>query len=109
MSEHPSAMALDDLRDACLIGAECLYDPELHDGPGPEAEPEEPHVREAREAVAKEVCASCPVAAACLEYAERTRPTRGIWAGFTAEQLQELISFRRWCMDMARSEPSEAA
>lgn len=30
---------------------------------------------------AKRVCASCPVAAECLEYALRTRQEHGIWGG----------------------------
>ena len=40
----------------------------------------------ARIAVAREVCASCPVRLACLAYTLRTRPAAGVWAGFTPEE-----------------------
>ena len=39
-------------------------------------------------AAVKEVCFTCPVRESlCLPYAERTRPTYGVWAGFSAGQL----------------------
>ena len=49
---------LADLIDECLSGAECLFDPDLHEGPADTIEL--PTERDARETVAKEVCASCP-------------------------------------------------
>ncbi|MEV5747162.1 WhiB family transcriptional regulator [Actinoallomurus sp. NPDC052308] len=95
MNVHPSKLATPDLRDECLDGAECLFDPELHDGPNPINRIEHPDARTAREDVAKDVCATCPVQLACLEYAIRTKPARGIWAGATAEEIAELAAFRR--------------
>ncbi|MGH3445990.1 MAG: WhiB family transcriptional regulator [Nocardioidaceae bacterium] len=86
MREHPSRQPLADLRDELLAGAHCLYDPQLHSGP-PDLEAEDLADRAAREAVAREVCTSCPVRAACLVYALRTRPADGVWAGFTADQV----------------------
>jgi hypothetical protein len=73
-----------DVRDECLNGAQCLFDPELHDGPGRVESAEE---RAARVEVAKQVCASCPVADACLIYVLFTRPSTGVWAGYTADEL----------------------
>jgi WhiB family transcriptional regulator, redox-sensing transcriptional regulator len=74
-----------------LDGAECRFDPELHDGPDPLTTIEHPEARAAREDVAREVCGSCPVRDACLEYAMRVAPKRGIWAGRTAEEITLLI------------------
>jgi hypothetical protein len=79
--------SIEDLRDACLDGAECLYDPELHDGPDRIETAEQ---RAAREQVAAEVCATCPALADCLTYALRTRPTRGVWAGLPAGHVAAL-------------------
>ncbi|NRQ39501.1 WhiB family transcriptional regulator [Nonomuraea sp. NN258] len=64
---------------------ECTYDPELHTGPRLtiESTPE----RAAREAVAREVCATCPALLFCERYALQTRPTSGIWAGLTPAEL----------------------
>jgi WhiB family redox-sensing transcriptional regulator len=87
---HPSRLATPDLRDECLDGAECLFDPELHDGPDPETRLEYVDARAAREDVAKEICATCPVQLACLEYAIRTTPVSGVWAGLTAEEIAYL-------------------
>ena len=42
--------------------------------------------REIREAKAKEVCASCPVQAQCLEYALANSIKHGIWGGLTEEE-----------------------
>jgi WhiB family redox-sensing transcriptional regulator len=81
---------LSDLRDELLTAGECLADPELHRGPDPQTGTESAEERAAREDVAREVCGFCPVAATCLTYAVRTRPERGIWAGFTAEQVGAL-------------------
>jgi WhiB family redox-sensing transcriptional regulator len=84
-----TAIGLERLRDEVLDGAECLHDPYLHTGPDvfehePKAE------REIRETVAREVCDGCTVIGACLEYALRTRPASGVWAGLTAAELADL-------------------
>lgn len=72
--------------DLVRRGAECVYDPELHAGPvGVVEMPEE---RVTREAVAREVCASCPVFADCEAYALLARPSSGVWAGRTAEEIE---------------------
>jgi WhiB family transcriptional regulator, redox-sensing transcriptional regulator len=38
------------------------------------------------------VCAGCPVRAACLEHALRTRERFGVWGGLTEEERQELLA-----------------
>jgi hypothetical protein len=71
----------------------CLCDPELFTGPaGVEPEEEPPEDRVARIAVAREVCAVCPVRLPCLAYALRLRPATGVWAGFTAEEITGLAA-----------------
>jgi WhiB family redox-sensing transcriptional regulator len=96
MSVHPSKLPLSDLVDERLSGAECVFDPELHDGPDPRTTIEPAEARAAREDVAKEVCASCPVRAMCSEYATRTRPERGVWAGRTTQEIAALaVTARR--------------
>ncbi len=82
------------LADQCLNSGECLYDPELHDGPDDPAS-ETVEERAAREHVAAEVCATCPVRAACREYARRTRPDHGIWAGLTSAEIAALADAPR--------------
>lgn len=86
-------LALAMLADRCLDGAECLYDPALHEGPDDPAE-ESPTERAVREQVAAEVCAACPVREACLKYALRARPERGVWAGLTAAEVAALADER---------------
>ena len=49
---------------------------------------------------ARAICASCPVAGPCLEYAltcgSQGGPAKeGVWAGMTAEELQALARERR--------------
>lgn len=62
----------------------CQDRPELFFGPdGDDLEPDAD--RAARVAVAREVCAGCPVRLACLAYALRTVPEFGVWAGLDAE------------------------
>jgi hypothetical protein len=69
----------------------CLCDPELFTGPaGVDEEP--PEDEAARVAVARQVCASCPVRLACLAYALRSRPAAGVWAGCTAEEIRSLAA-----------------
>ncbi|WP_219509296.1 WhiB family transcriptional regulator [Nonomuraea ceibae] len=66
--------------------AACRFDPDLH--AGPDAFTEEPaDARAAREQVAREVCAECPVWASCLFYALDARPEAGVWAGLTPDEL----------------------
>lgn len=43
---------------------------------------------------AKRVCATCPVAAECLDYALRW-PQDGVWGGTTAHQRTEILKGRR--------------
>ncbi len=89
-----STLSLRGLRDLVLAGDPgCVCDPELFTGPAgvePEDEPEPDRV--ARIAVAREVCASCPVRLACLAYTLRTRPAAGVWAGFTPEEIAVLVA-----------------
>jgi Transcription factor WhiB len=87
-------LSLRGLRDAVLAGDPgCVCDPELFTGPADiEPEDEPPKDRAARVAVAREVCASCPVRLACLAYALRTRPAAGVWAGCTAEEIASLTA-----------------
>jgi len=44
----------------------------------------------AREARAKEICASCTVKGACLEYAIRIREPHGIWGGLNELERKQL-------------------
>ncbi|SPL94539.1 unnamed protein product [[Actinomadura] parvosata subsp. kistnae] len=66
--------------------AACRFDPDLHTGPDAFAE-EPADARAAREQVAREVCAECPVWASCLFYALDARPDTGVWAGLTPDEL----------------------
>ncbi|MFG3442711.1 WhiB family transcriptional regulator [Nonomuraea sp. NPDC047897] len=93
---HPSRMSSDQWAAAWRIDqepppAECVYDPELHTGPAGGIEPADQ--RAAREDVAREVCATCPVRAWCELYSMQVRPTYGVWAGRTARELA-LLSVR---------------
>jgi hypothetical protein len=87
-------LSLRGLRDMVLAGDPgCLCDPELFTGPADvEPENEPPEDRAARLAVAREVCASCPVRLACLAYSLRTRPAAGVWAGFTPDEIAALVA-----------------
>jgi len=87
-------LSLRSLRDMLLAGDPgCLCDPELFTGPaGVEAEDEPPGDRAARIEVAREVCAACPVRLACLAYTLRTRPSAGVWAGFTPDEIAVLVA-----------------
>jgi WhiB family transcriptional regulator, redox-sensing transcriptional regulator len=83
-----SDLPLVDLLDLLAEG-ECRFDPELHTGPDkPESVPE----YRARVDAAKAVCDECPVWAACLEYALRTRPRHGVIAGLTPHELSALAT-----------------
>ncbi len=87
-------LSLRRLRDMVLAGDPgCVCDPELFTGPTDiEPEDEPPEDRAARVAVAREVCASCPVRLACLAYSLRTRPAAGVWAGFTPDEIAALAA-----------------
>lgn len=50
---------------------------------------------------AKEVCATCPVSAACLEYAFETNQVSGIWGGTTEEERRSLR--RKWLTGRRRT------
>jgi WhiB family redox-sensing transcriptional regulator len=62
---------------------------ELFFPPGP-VEPREERL--AREAVAKRICATCPVRVACLEYALAVREPYGIWGGLNEYERRRLLS-----------------
>ena len=44
---------------------------------------------------AQEVCAVCPVQAACLEHALATREKEGVWGGATERERRRIIRQRR--------------
>uniref|UniRef100_UPI001BDCDB5C WhiB family transcriptional regulator n=1 Tax=Sphaerisporangium fuscum TaxID=2835868 RepID=UPI001BDCDB5C len=81
---HPSALATLGAPGTLAENAECVYDPELHVGPEGGEPAEE---KAAREAVAREVCASCPARLLCGIYAMKVRPISGVWAGMTAAEI----------------------
>jgi Transcription factor WhiB len=84
------SLSLRSLRDMVLEGDPgCVCDPELFTGPPEEESPEE---EAARVAVAREVCASCPVRLPCTAYGLRTRPAAGVWAGWTAGEVSWLAA-----------------
>ena len=89
MVDDLDRLPLADLRDLVLNGdPSCLVDPELFTGPDEESSAD----RAVREAVAREMCESCPVRRPCLAYALLIRPTAGIWAGLTAPEITELAN-----------------
>ena len=50
--------------------------------------------REAREARAKAICATCVVRKPCLEYAMRIREPHGIWGGLNEVERKQALSRR---------------
>jgi WhiB family transcriptional regulator, redox-sensing transcriptional regulator len=50
--------------------------------------------KEAREALAKAICARCPVRSECLEYALRIREPHGIWGGLNEYERRALLRAR---------------
>lgn len=44
---------------------------------------------------ARAICALCPVADSCLEFAISARETEGVWGGLTARERRRLIRQRR--------------
>lgn len=63
---------------ACVASPDVFFSPDSDDG-------EPPAEHAVRVAVAREICASCPVRLACLAYALRTGATTGVWAGHDAD------------------------
>jgi len=57
---------------------------------------------------AKAICASCPVAAQCLEYAIETHQPDGVWGGLTAVERHRLVR-RRQKLAREQRERSTAA
>jgi hypothetical protein len=74
-----------------IEGAQCRFDVELHTGPDAFTE-ESAEDREVREAVAIEICGTCPLRQTCFEYAMEALPEFGVWAGFTADEIAELAA-----------------
>jgi len=66
------------------------------------ARPEQKRAREARESVARSMCAVCPVQQACLEYSLAVREPHGIWGGLNERE-------RRWLLRKRVSEQAERA
>jgi WhiB family transcriptional regulator, redox-sensing transcriptional regulator len=52
---------------------------------------------------AKAICATCPVAEACLEYALATRQPDGVWGGMTPTERHRLIRRRQKAARKARA------
>jgi hypothetical protein len=103
--DHPSRLSLPEIEAAWLWKddpplPECTYDPELHTGPSHMIETSDE--RAAREAVAREVCTSCPALQFCYLYALRVRPTSGIWAGRTASEIDTAAQIVKLYEDMRR-------
>lgn len=48
----------------------------------------------AREAIAKSICARCPVRLECLEYALATREPHGVWGGLNEMERRALLRRR---------------
>jgi WhiB family transcriptional regulator, redox-sensing transcriptional regulator len=110
MSTPPAslpALTLHGLKDVLLDGDPgCLCDPELFTGPsGIEPEDEPADEKAARIDAARDVCAECPVRVACLAYALRTRPSAGVWAGYTADELAYLGTAARRPVRQAPARP----
>ena len=57
---------------------------------------------------AKAVCATCPVAEQCLEYAIQTHQPDGVWGGLTAVERHRLVR-RRQKLAREQRESSTAA
>jgi WhiB family redox-sensing transcriptional regulator len=55
---------------------------------------EKPEQKRAREAVAKALCAQCPVREECLEFALETRESHGIWGGLNEMERRALLRRR---------------
>jgi WhiB family redox-sensing transcriptional regulator len=49
----------------------------------------------AREAVAKRICATCPVIQPCLDYALATREPHGVWGGLNETERRAILKRRQ--------------
>lgn len=45
--------------------------------------------------LAKQICATCPVAEPCLEYALENRIDHGVWGGTSERQRRRILKARR--------------
>ncbi|HEY7565342.1 MAG TPA: WhiB family transcriptional regulator [Acidimicrobiia bacterium] len=52
-------------------------------------------------AMAKAVCANCPVVEDCLAYAIETRQSEGVWGGHTTKERTKLR--RKWAEEIRRA------
>jgi WhiB family redox-sensing transcriptional regulator len=105
MSVEPSSLSLIDLVTQLGERGDCRHDPDLH--MGPDAFESEPIAeRLARQDVARQVCEDCPVWDVCLDYALRTRPTWGVWAGYLP---RELAALRREARTLPAADLGEVA
>lgn len=50
--------------------------------------------KESREAVAKAICARCPVRMECLDFALDTQETHGVWGGCNEMERRRLLRAR---------------
>ena len=57
---------------------------------------------------AKAICATCPVAEACLEYAIDTRQPDGVWGGMTPTERHRLLRRRQKAARKARAAAAAA-
>ena len=58
---------------------------------------------------AKAICATCPVAEQCLEYAVATHQPDGVWGGLTALERHRLVRRRQRVAREERAAQEEAA
>jgi WhiB family transcriptional regulator, redox-sensing transcriptional regulator len=58
---------------------------------------------EADATAAQAICATCPVAEACLEYAIATRQSDGVWGGLTPAERHRLVRRRQKAARKARA------
>ena len=49
----------------------------------------------AREAVAKRICATCPVIEPCLDHALTTREAHGVWGGLNETERRAVLKRRQ--------------
>ena len=49
----------------------------------------------AREAVAKRICATCPVIEPCLDHALTTREAHGVWGGLNETERRAVLERRQ--------------
>ena len=66
-------------------------------------------VSEADAGAAQAICAECPVAHDCLEYAITTRQPDGVWGGLTPSERHRLVRRRQKAARKARAAAADAA